>query len=298
MNKLFKFLMLVVILQPVVTNAQNIEDLLSKYTSENGKKYMQPFADAFAANMNSGLFHHAKLKKLGVQIYFGLESQIAFIPDKNKEFTATTEGDWFPETTVNDAPTVFGSTEGRAVPHESGLIYIFPGGFDMNYVPLAVPQITLGSVYGTDLTLRYIGTNAIEDFGKIQLFGWGLRHNIDQYFRFPLNLALAYYHQSFKAGDILDAKTNLVQIQTSYSVPIVTFYGGLGFEGGKVNLQYIPDESTGETEEIKYDMKPGNKVRFTLGVGFNFGPFNLHGDYNISKQSTVAFGLGFGIGEK
>jgi len=50
-------------------HAQNIEDMISKYTSDNGKGYVQPLADAFGANLNSGFYHHAKVKKAGFQLY-------------------------------------------------------------------------------------------------------------------------------------------------------------------------------------------------------------------------------------
>lgn len=292
---------IVALCQPALLKAQKLEDLLSKYTSENGKKYMQPFADAFAADFNSGLFHNAKIKKMGFQIYLGLESQVAFIPSKQKYFTATTESWWQPTETVDDAPTVFGPTDGKKIPGDNnGMEYVFPGGFDIDYLPLAMPQLTIGSVYGTDFTIRYFGTNAVKDLGRVQMLGWGVRHSIDQYLKMPVSLAFGYYHQAFKVGEYMDAKTNVMQLQSSFSVPIVTFYGGLGYEFGKVNMQYdyIVDKQPNETEEVKFEMTPGNTVRLTLGVGFNFGPFNLHGDYNIAKQNTLAFGLGFGIGEK
>jgi opacity protein-like surface antigen len=280
--------------------AQDVEEMLSKYTSDNGKKYLQPFADVFSANINSGLFHNAKLKKMGFQFYLGLETQMAFIPDNKKTFTATTEGDYFPKTTVSGVPTVFGPTDGVKYEHpSSGLVYSFPGGLDMDVVPMVVPQLTIGSVYGTDFTLRYFGFDQNDDIGKIQMFGWGFRHSIDQHLKLPVNLAVGYYQQSFKLGNYLDASTRVINLQTSYSIPIITFYGGIGYESGNVEVGYeYENEQDGSKEDIRFDMKAGNKVRLTLGLGLNFGPVKLHADYNVANQSTLNVGLGIGIGEK
>lgn len=286
--------------------AQTVEDVLSKYTQDNGKMYLQPFADAFSADFNSGLFHNAKIKKRGFQLYVGVVSQVAPISNSAKYFNAMTESDLFPPQGPYKVPTVFGPSEGVVVPVEgsNGLYeYVFPGGFDVDYVPLAMPQITIGSLFGTDFTARFISVDAA-DYGKIDVFGWGVRHSIDQYLSaLPVSIAVGCYHQSFKVGDYMDAKTNVINLQSSFSIPVVTFYGGLGYENSKVNVEYIYEgaDVTPQTEpgdKVSFEMKGANTMRFTLGVGFNLGPVKIHGDYNIAKQNTFAVGLGIGINEK
>lgn len=285
---------------PVIGNAQSVEDLLSKYTSENGQKYLQPFADAFSANLNSGLFHNAKIKKAGFQLYLGVETPVAMIGSSQKTMTATTEGDYFPKTTVDDVPTIFGPTEGKKVEDpQSGLVYVFPGGFDVDALPMVMPQLTIGSLFGTDFTLRYAQVSKVEDLGTVKLFGWGVRHSIDQYLKLPINLAVGYYRQKFDVGDYMSAQTNTINAQASYSIPIVTFYGGLGYQSGKVDIGYeYIDPQTDEASDIRFNMTPANTVLLTLGIGFDLGPFNLHGDYNLAQQSTYAVGLGLSFGEK
>nr|WP_319398679.1 DUF6588 family protein [uncultured Carboxylicivirga sp.] len=287
-------------------NAQSLEDYLSKYTQENGKMYLQPFADAFSADFNSGLFHNARIHKMGFQLYIGIVSQVAVIPSSAKSFMAYTESDLFDPQGPYEVPTVFGSTEGKVVPIDAsgGLLeYTFPAGFDIDYVPLAMPQITLGSVYGTDITARFASVD-IEDAGKVKVFGWGLRHSIDQYLSvIPLDLALGYYHQTFKVGDYMDAKTNVINLQASYSVPVITFYGGLGYENSNVDVQYTYEgsdvnELLESGDKVEFNMEGANTMRFTVGLTFNLGPVKLHGDYNLAKQNTFAVGLGIGINEK
>ncbi|TCO06127.1 DUF6588 family protein [Natronoflexus pectinivorans] len=282
------------------SNAQNVEELVSKYTSENGQKYMQPFADAFSANLNSGLFHNAGINKLGFQIYLGIETQLAVIPSSQKFMTATTEGDYFPSTRVENVPTVFGPSEGKRIEDpNTGLVYVFPGGLDINYVPMITPQLTVGSVYGTDLTIRFAGTKKIEDVGDISLFGWGLRHSIDQYLPLPFSSAIGFYNQRFKFGDYLDASSSIISLQGSFSIQVITLYGGLGYEMGSMKISYEYENlENGQTEEIRFDLTPGNTIRLTTGFGFNLGPVNLHAEYNLAKQSTISAGLGIGFGYK
>jgi hypothetical protein len=291
----------------LTVSGQSLEDYLSKYTSENGQMYLQPFADAFSADFNSGLFHNAKIKKKGFQLYIGIVGQVAVIPSSAKFFTATTEGEWFPTTNVPNAPTIFGPTDGPVVEDpNSGLEYRLPGGFDVDYLPLAMPQLTIGSLFGTDLTVRFVGLN-VEEFGKIDLFGWGVRHSIDQYLSvLPLDLAIGYYHQSFKVGEYMDAKTSVVNLQASFNIPVITFYGGVGYESSKVDVQYTYEgldpasTSTGADpgDQVSFNLEGANTIRATLGLCLNLGPVKLHGDYNMAKQSAFTVGLGIGINQK
>jgi len=286
---------------------QSIEDYLSKYTQENGTKYLQPFADAFSADLNSGLFHNAKVKKKGFHLYIGVVGQVAVIPSSAKHFQAYTESDLYPPQGPYSVPTVFGPSEGVIVPVEGtgGLLeYAFPGGFDIDYMPLAMPQITIGSVFGTDFTARYASVS-VTDVGKIKVFGWGLRHSIDQYFQvLPVDLTLGYYNQSFKIGEYMDATANIVNLQTSFSIPVITFYGGLGYENSKVHVEYtyegseISGTSVEPGDQVTFDMEGANSIRFTVGMTLNLGPVKINGDYNMAKQNTFAVGIGIGINEK
>ncbi len=284
---------------------QNLEDYLSKYTQENGRKYLQPFTDAFSADLNSGLFHQAFVSKNGFQLYIGVVGQVAVIPDDQKHFQAYTESNLYAPEGPHKVPTVFGPNEVVVVPVEasSGLIdYAFPAGFNIDYMPLATPQITIGSLLGTDLTVRYV-TLDLDDLGDLDLFGWGIRHNLIQYLpSLPVDLAFGYYHQSFSIGDYMDAQSNLFSFQGSYPVSLLTIYGGLGLERSNMDVQYTyerEEDMTGSKEEetIQFDLDGANNLRFTVGVTFNLGPVKINTDYNLAGQSTISAGVGLGINQ-
>ncbi|HJX71440.1 MAG TPA: DUF6588 family protein [Bacteroidales bacterium] len=277
-----------------IATSQDIEELVSKYTENNGKGYMQPLADAFGATFNTGLFHSARMKKLGFQAYLGVVASTAFISDKRTTFDATTQGFTDPEITA-EAPTVFGPTESVNVNGPGGTVYVFPAGMNVKMIPFAIPQLSIGSVYGTDLTFRFITFNLGEDFGDLNVFGWGVRHSISQYLKeLPVDIALGVYNQSFKVGDIVSANAWLVSAQASKRVMLFTFYGGLGYENTKLDLEYTNEE---EDVDIAFDLTGKNSIRLTAGVTFNFGPAKLNVDYNIASQSVLSVGLGVGIGE-
>lgn len=294
---------LIVLLCSLSTMAQDLEDYLSKYTSENGKNYLQPFAYAFSADLNSGLFHNATIKKKGFQLYIGVVSQIAIIPDKSKFFTAHIDDPAFGSPRdVPNAPTLFGPDEGVLVENsENGLQMYLPAGFDIDYLPMALPQITIGSVLGSDFTVRYMSFS-VEDFGDIDMFGWGIRHSINQYAKsLPLSLAIAYYHQRFTVGEYLDAKTNVIGLQASYDIPIITFYGGLSYENGSLDVEYTyegSDSTVDNGDKISFILKEDGNIRATLGLCLNLGPLKVHGDYNMARQNTFALGLGIGFNQK
>jgi hypothetical protein len=102
-----------------------------------------------------------------------------------------------------EVSTLFGPTDPVEVTGDAGTVYVFPGGLNVSMLPFAVPQLTVGSVFGTDLTVRYFAYSTNEDIGKLNLFSWRLRHSISQYVPvLPLDLAVGFYCQQFRLGTL------------------------------------------------------------------------------------------------
>jgi hypothetical protein len=281
--------------------AQDIQDFVSKYTEGNGKGYMQPLADAFGACMNSGLFQSAHVSRAGFHLYVGLETMWAIVGDKQKTFTAKTDEYFNPATSIK-APTLFGHNTSTSVPGTdsngipNGTSFYFPGGMNVKKLPIAAPQLTIGDIAGTDASLRWFATSSVKDIGKIELFGWGIRHSLSQYM--PLlpmvDIAAAFYTQSFKVGKIVDAQATLISLQGSISKSVLVVYGGIGMESSSLKIAYDYKNAEDQTETIKFDLKGKNKARLTLGVGLNLPGVKIHADYNIATQNVLALGVGFG----
>jgi hypothetical protein len=269
---------------------QSFNDFVAKYSSTNGSGYMQPLADAFAADLNSGLYQTADIPIKGVHLNFSLVVTEAFIGDSRKSFQATTEG-FFTPTTTTSVPTIFGGTNGVTVPGTAATAYAFPGGLGVTTLPLIVPQLEVGSLYGTELAVRFFQAQvANSSIGQLQLWGIGVHHNLNQWIstKLPVALAAGIYYQHFSIGDIVSASATLISIQTSYNYGIITFYGGPGVEISSMDVNY--DGSAGK---INLSLKGANSIRLTTGAALNVGFFRLFIDYNIASQSALVLGLGF-----
>lgn len=277
-----------------VLHGQELEDYVSKYTSENGAGYMQPLADAFGANLNSGFYHSAHIQTLGLHFYFGIEAMVALIADDQKTFTAKTEDPFSPAQTA-EAPTIFGSGQGAAVIGTGGTVFNFPGGLDIKKLPLAVPQVSVGSILGTEATVRFAKAKIDDNIGEVKLFGIGAQHSLSQYFKdFPIDLAAGFLIQKFEIGDIVEANTKYFGLQGSLSRSVLTLYGGVGLESATLDIAYDYESDTG-TQRVAFDLEADNSVRFTAGVALNLLVVKLHADYNFGSQNVIAAGLGFGF---
>jgi hypothetical protein len=271
-------------------HAQDIEDFVSKYTGVNGEGYLQPLADAFGANLNSGLYQTAHIPAMGFSIRGGVVIMTAPISDDNKVFTATTEFPFTPEQTA-EAPTIFGDVNPVTVSGEGGTVYTFPGGFAFNQLPFLVPQVTIGSIRGSEVTIRYFQVTLGDNIGDVKLFGFGARHSISQYLKDPpVDIAAGFFFQSFDVGDIISANTSYFGLQLSHTRSVLTLYGGPGVETSSLDIAYQFDDDT----SIEFEMDSNNSFRFTTGVAVDLRIIRFFIDYNFASQSAISLGLGLG----
>jgi len=64
--------------------------------------------------------------------------------------------------------------------------FTLPPGQDMNYLVAAVPQFEIGSLWGTELLVRFIPPLELDtNVGKFAFWGVGLKHSLTQYFEEP-----------------------------------------------------------------------------------------------------------------
>ena len=270
--------------------AQDIKDNVSAYQSINGSMYLQPLADTFGANLNSGFFHTAEIKETGFHLYFGVKVMGAPIPDEQKTFIAKPENGFDPPPNTK-LPTVFGSEENVYIDGQER-----PGGaWDTKILPIAVPQLTVGSSMGTELTMRWIEFKVDDNIGYIRLIGVGARHSISQYIPDCLvDITIGYLGQSFKVGDIVEANASYMGLQASYSYSVLCFYGGIGYERARLEISYTYEEN-GEDYDIRFHLSAKNAVRFTIGLALDLPALKIHADYNLASQQVFCAGLGFGF---
>ncbi|MCX7929863.1 MAG: hypothetical protein N2663_03980 [Chlorobi bacterium] len=205
-----------------------------------------------------------------------------------------------------------------------------PPGQDMRTIVAAVPQIEIGSLWGTELLLRYIPPVVFDqNIGRFSFWGIGMRHSISQYLRDPfLDVAVQIGYQGTllrKAVGVTNAQLEargeflLANIHASRRFEgIVDIYTGIGYEQLVAHSSYrytlpqelqiqlgllkvLPDGSVVRDPANGY---PGDdvvqestaqitvrNVKWTIGLARSFGPVTVCVDYNLGSWSLLSFGV-------
>jgi hypothetical protein len=249
---------------------------------------------AFGANLNSGLYRSAYVPNKGLHLHFSLNGMISIFSDDQKTFFANTEGYFYPAGQTQTA-TVVGASEGAKINGSGGTVYQFPGGFQLKSFATAAPTVTLGTVMGTEASVRYFSSQINSDIGKLTLFGLGARHSLSQYMPLnPVDLAVGFFYHNFKVGDIIKAKSVIAHAEIGKSVLIFDFYGGLGLESSSADINYTLNLFD-ETNEISINIKGENKFRALIGIGINLLVLHVNVDYNMGHQNLINAGLSIGL---
>ncbi len=174
---------------------------------------------------------------------------------------------------------------------------------EVNVLPLAAPQLTVGTIFGTQATFRYLPSVTLNDeLGKLNYFGFGVQHNPFIWFRnpMPFDMAVGFYTQTLDIGSLFSTKTTSFGLNASKQFGAgmlnVTPYAGFMLESATMDVtyQYIVDTPAGPlTQDIDFSLKGENKNRFILGMNFRLLLLNLNVDYNFGKYNALTAGLNF-----
>ena len=198
------------------------------------------------------------------------------------------------------------------------------GDLPLNAVPAPMIQASVGMPFSTDISIRILPKINTDDVDG-NLIGFGIKHDLMQYFgplaKLPLNISLFAGYTTMKStynlqnvsslsGSNQEATFNLnaytFQALASLDFPIITLYGGVGYDKGssilKIKGTYelvYQDENTGInlptvtiSNPINMDFD-ANGVRGTLGARLNLGFFKIYGDYTLKEYNTVSAGVAF-----
>jgi hypothetical protein len=175
--------------------------------------------------------------------------------------------------------------------------------------PMAAPQLTVGTFYGTTTSFRFLPFTYIdEELGKFSYFGFGLQHNPKVWFDFdlPTDITFSLSTQSIKIGSVLNSRASSfgVHFSQTYGWNFLNFtpYAGFLLESSKTEVKYDfvieYEDDDGQIiesqQEIKFSKKGENNSRFLVGFATRIGVFDLNMDVNLGKYS--AFNLTGGVG--
>lgn len=299
------------------------------------ESYMEPAFVGFGIGMNSGWYNTAKPHKfLGFDL--NLSVSAAKVPD-SKQFFTFVNGDYqnvgLSNPSDNRLPTLFGPNLGADDLPE--LTFYEPGSnkqnelvritaptglgmdedFPINAVPVPMIQLGVGVFKGTEVKLRYIPEQTIDDNGKeqgsVKLFGIGIMHDIKSFLPadklLPLDLSLFVGYTSLNstvsvdadAGQFaeFDASAITAQIVASKKLLFFTAFAGVGYAKSDIDFGLKGDyttETTTYTDPINFNYS-NSGLRANVGFRLRLLIFNISGEYAIQEYNTytVGFGLGF-----
>ena len=273
-----------------------LEKAIQQYNSSAVTGYIQPIADLFGANMHAGYYHSAYVPHSGFSLGFDLIAMGALVTDEQKSYLADAPAGFTPATFRT--ATVFGE-KGTTITDATvpGLTYKGSDGVvNTSIFPLAVPQLRIGSLYGTEVVIRFIAIPSIGEakFPQISLWGVGARHSISQYIpESPLDIAASVFYSNFHVGDLIKANGISLGVQASKSIKILILYGGIAWEKSSMNLAYKSTDPT-VAAPIDVNLDGANKFRATVGVGVSLGIFKVFADANFGSVTNYSGGIGFG----
>lgn len=310
--------------QQAPINPGDLDDLseaLRAATGNYADAYVQPVTDAFGAGMNSALFRTADAGGgilPMIDIYVGVSVTGTLMASSDRTFIPEGETISLNGQTVDvrytdggAVPTAFGSTDTPATQLELvapdgsviGTSRLPSGVVDTPVAPLLIPQLGVGTAFGTDVMLRYLPRTRIKAYGTVGVFGVGVRHSISQYIPMsPFDLAVqgAYNSVSLEdrniEGDVLDASGWAFNLQASKSLPVVpvTFYGGLQYEtfSSEYAYEFNPSSETIDPVQFSLDQSSSNRVRGLAGVTITLAVVRINVDYSLSANDVVTAGIG------
>jgi hypothetical protein len=182
--------------------------------------YGQPLFKGFGADMNSGWANTAKTKKL---LHFDLRitASGAFTPASDKTFDVTQIGlsnnvRLDPSSQSPIAQTITGdknlSGPTLGVYNNTGqkeADFTVPSG-KLPIIPAPDIQLTVGLVNNTDVTLRLIpNINVGNNVGSVSMLGFGLKHDIMQYFAGPAKKVVPFDLSVLFAWSRMNLNANL-----------------------------------------------------------------------------------------
>ncbi len=291
MRKLIAVFVSVLLLTNLMKAQSTIDDYLDSYIGENAVPYVQPLADVFTSNINTGVWDWSSI---GSDFYLRLKLQgmVSFPDESMRTFTGRTTGDFRPAQTMV-VPTILGNGESVVVQGQNNSVYVFPGGYDLERVILGTPQITIGGFLNSELTARFLAFPMHDDLERVRFYGIGARHAISNYFTdSPIDLSVGYMYHHTKAGDYLNSDQHLVSAHVGKSGPVLSGQLMLGYQTSDSDIHYMFNDDGTETE-VNLNLTNQNPFIMEAGVGVKLGP--VLASTSVSWSEHVAASLGLGL---
>lgn len=332
-------LWLTVMLPLLAIKAQNDIDVILTAGVEDAQRfandYLAPGTNALMHSMNTNWFNSAKVKPLGgfeISVIAGASlinnddksfllntadyNNINFTQGPSSQLVASVLGENNPDIFVEvqyDDP-IFGA-QTVTVELPQGI-----GDASGNLVPTAFLQGAVGLSSGLELKARYVPSIKTDEV-SLGMYGGALQAEFtewlpaDKILPIAISGLVAYTHLN-GSYDITDSSgiegenqvlenntdTWLFQLIASTKLPVINFYGGLGYISGtsdsdlKGNYRVTDGVLTTQTIVDPFSVSSEiSALRGTLGTKLKLGFFRLNAEYHISEFHAFSVGVNFGF---
>ncbi len=298
--------------------------------------YTSPASSGLIFSLSNGWFNTAKSKNLG-EFEISIIGNASFVGDDQKHFHFN-ESDYnflhFKNPALNerDIATIFGQNDPAA---EMLITYEAPNGtvtqteitlpqglgsVGVSTIPTAYLQASVGILKGTEVKLRYLPKIELEKVSS-NFYGAGIQHELTSWIPggdiFPLHIAALVGYTAFKGShdltpsSLISGSEQRIETQinswlfaalVSTKLPVINFYGGLGYVTGKsttdllgkyrINAGVLKSQTLVDPYSITH--KAGG-IKASLGFKLKLAFFRLNAAYSFQKFNSVSLGLNFGI---
>jgi len=257
----------------------NISDLLRGGVEDANilvNEYLRPVGNGFGVDLNNGWYSTARPHKfLGFDIT--VMGTAAIVPTSDESFDLNNLGllnvrpldpnDSLTPTAIGndeDGPAVAILVRDPLLPGGVAVIdtLTMPQGVNIGYVPSPMIQAAVGVLPGTEVMVRFLPEIEInEDFGKIKMFGLGVKQRLNNFLGglLPVDLAVMAAFTTFQAQTNLtveaeeglsptganydnqeveiEATSLTFNVIASKKFGVLTLFGGVGIESADVNIK-------------------------------------------------------------
>jgi hypothetical protein len=309
------------------------------------QSYISPAVNAFGAGMSGGWFNTAEPHKLG-GFDITLTMNTGIVPKDKETFLIDDSELTFlklDDPLQNETSSVAGPDEdGPQLDFNfngyTSHAFTMAPGINLNYMPSPMVQAGIGLIKGTEVMVRYLPNINISE-NQIGLWGIGGKHDIKQWIpglkKLPiLQMSVMYGYTKLHTFVGLDVKPEdinaasmpgatssewkdqqlslFVQSQTanlivSANLPVICFYGSVGFVTTKTNLKlqgefptvYLDNTTPSVqamTDPVNMNIKNRDgsitKPRLNAGFRIKMAVITIHADYSWADYSVLTAGLG------
>ncbi|WP_045801110.1 DUF6588 family protein [Flagellimonas lutaonensis] len=316
----------------------NINDLFAAGLSDAERfttAYLAPVSEAAIFNMSNGWYNSGDAKPLG-GFEISLIGNITGFKNKDdkKAFTLNTADyenlQFVDGSTSKSVSTALGDIEGVRVFVEAEIApgvteraeFELPSGLSsegINFVPSGYLQASVGLIKGLEVKARFLPKINTDDV-SISLLGGGLQYDFtkalpaDKLLPVAISAVIGYTslngEYDFTDTDVIAGENQRIDTQfntwnfsavVSTKMPVINFYGGLGYVTGKSETDVLgtyivrqgPFQTTYEDPFSITEKVSG--VTANIGTKLKLGFFRINVDYNISEFSTLTAGINFGF---